>query len=145
MVKEGGSEYCPGLRFSPRSLCLRGEFLPAIRLTTETRRTRRTENASNWANTRECLISLVSCILTPGQEGSTKSHLTHEQNQFGSCMFVDRFCVESRLLRIQMPQIRIPNKQLEYVWYGPSPDTPAVTTLVFLHEGLGCVAMWRDF
>src|SRR6267378_7842510 len=60
-------------------------------------------------------------------------------------MVVDRFCVESRLLRIQMPQIRIANKQLEYVWYGPSPDTPAVTTLVFLHEGLGCVAMWRDF
>src|SRR6267143_1541849 len=45
-----------------------------------------------------------------------------------------------------MPQIRIADKQLEYLWYGPGPDTPAAAlTLVFLHEGLGCVAMWRDF
>ena len=42
-----------------------------------------------------------------------------------------------------MPQIRIADKQLEYVWHGPEPaEAP---TLVFLHEGLGCVAMWRDF
>ena len=42
-----------------------------------------------------------------------------------------------------MPQIRIADKQLEYVWHGPGPaEAP---TLVFLHEGLGCVAMWRDF
>jgi pimeloyl-ACP methyl ester carboxylesterase len=40
-------------------------------------------------------------------------------------------------------QIRIADKQLEYVWYGPSPEV--APTLVFLHEGLGCVAMWRDF
>ena len=33
--------------------------------------------------------------------------------------------------------------RLEYVWYGPKPDQ--ATTLVFLHEGLGCVSMWRDF
>lgn len=33
--------------------------------------------------------------------------------------------------------------RLEYAWHGPSPnDAP---TLVFLHEGLGCVGMWRDF
>ncbi len=33
--------------------------------------------------------------------------------------------------------------ELEYVWHGPPPaDAP---TLVFLHEGLGCVSMWRDF
>lgn len=33
--------------------------------------------------------------------------------------------------------------QLEYVWHGPPPaDAP---TLVFLHEGLGCVSLWRDF
>jgi pimeloyl-ACP methyl ester carboxylesterase len=32
---------------------------------------------------------------------------------------------------------------LEYVWLGPSPaEAP---TLVFLHEGLGCVSTWRDF
>jgi pimeloyl-ACP methyl ester carboxylesterase len=33
--------------------------------------------------------------------------------------------------------------RLEYVWHGPPPD--AAPTLVFLHEGLGCAAMWRDF
>jgi len=33
--------------------------------------------------------------------------------------------------------------RLEYAWYGPPPDQ--ATTLVFLHEGLGCVSMWRDF
>jgi len=33
--------------------------------------------------------------------------------------------------------------RLEYKWIGPAPDeTP---TIVFLHEGLGCVEMWRDF
>jgi pimeloyl-ACP methyl ester carboxylesterase len=42
-----------------------------------------------------------------------------------------------------MPQIRIADKQLEYVWHGPGPG--AAPTLVFLHEGLGCLAMWRDF
>ena len=42
-----------------------------------------------------------------------------------------------------MPQVRIADKNLEYEWHGPGPD--AAPTLVFLHEGLGCVAMWRDF
>jgi pimeloyl-ACP methyl ester carboxylesterase len=32
---------------------------------------------------------------------------------------------------------------LEYELLIPSPDSD--TTLVFLHEGLGCLAMWRDF
>jgi pimeloyl-ACP methyl ester carboxylesterase len=42
-----------------------------------------------------------------------------------------------------MAQIKIGNQQLEYVWHGPGPmDAP---TLVFLHEGLGCVSMWKDF
>jgi pimeloyl-ACP methyl ester carboxylesterase len=42
-----------------------------------------------------------------------------------------------------MPYLKVANKQLEYVWHGPGPaEAP---TLVFLHEGLGCVAMWRDF
>jgi pimeloyl-ACP methyl ester carboxylesterase len=42
-----------------------------------------------------------------------------------------------------MPYLRVADKQLEYEWYGPSPEeTP---TLVLLHEGLGCVAMWKDF
>ncbi len=42
-----------------------------------------------------------------------------------------------------MPFLEIQGCHLEYVWQGPSPaDAP---TLVFLHEGLGCVAMWKDF
>jgi len=42
-----------------------------------------------------------------------------------------------------MPKIQIADTTLEYVWHGPAPaDAP---TLVFLHEGLGCVALWRDF
>lgn len=32
---------------------------------------------------------------------------------------------------------------LEYACYGPPPSEAA--TLVLLHEGLGCVALWRDF
>jgi pimeloyl-ACP methyl ester carboxylesterase len=42
-----------------------------------------------------------------------------------------------------MPLVKIANRQLEYEWYGLS--SAAAPTLVFLHEGLGCVAMWRDF
>ena len=34
-------------------------------------------------------------------------------------------------------------QQLEYRWIGPrSSDAPSI---VFLHEGLGCLGMWRDF
>ncbi len=44
---------------------------------------------------------------------------------------------------ISVPHAGIAGKQLEYEWHGPGPD--AAPTLVFLHEGLGCVAMWRDF
>lgn len=42
-----------------------------------------------------------------------------------------------------MPTIKIAGKNLEYVWHGPKPEE--APTLVFLHEGLGCVEMWRDF
>jgi pimeloyl-ACP methyl ester carboxylesterase len=34
-------------------------------------------------------------------------------------------------------------RALETQWWGPGPD--AAATLVLLHEGLGCVALWRDF
>jgi pimeloyl-ACP methyl ester carboxylesterase len=34
-------------------------------------------------------------------------------------------------------------KRLEAVTYGPPPDR--APTIVMLHEGLGCVALWRDF
>jgi len=33
--------------------------------------------------------------------------------------------------------------RLEALWLGPEPDE--APTLVFLHEGLGCVSLWRDF
>ncbi len=33
--------------------------------------------------------------------------------------------------------------QLEYRWFGPQPRE--ASTIVFLHEGLGCVELWRDF
>jgi pimeloyl-ACP methyl ester carboxylesterase len=42
-----------------------------------------------------------------------------------------------------MPNIKIAGKNLEYIWRGPRADE--APTLVFLHEGLGCVEMWRDF
>jgi len=35
------------------------------------------------------------------------------------------------------------NADLETRWIGPPPE--AAPTIVFLHEGLGCVAAWRDF
>jgi pimeloyl-ACP methyl ester carboxylesterase len=34
-------------------------------------------------------------------------------------------------------------RRIEAAWYGAPPDQAA--TLVLLHEGLGCVGMWRDF
>ena len=39
--------------------------------------------------------------------------------------------------------ICIEDKKIESVWYGSPPEERP--TLVFLHEGLGCVSMWRDF
>lgn len=38
--------------------------------------------------------------------------------------------------------VQASGKALEYQLYGPAPDT--APTLVLLHEGLGCVALWRD-
>ncbi len=34
-------------------------------------------------------------------------------------------------------------KKLEAIAYGPPPG--AAPTVVMLHEGLGCAALWRDF
>jgi pimeloyl-ACP methyl ester carboxylesterase len=34
-------------------------------------------------------------------------------------------------------------RRIEAAWHGPPPER--APTLVLLHEGLGCVAMWRDF
>ncbi len=42
-----------------------------------------------------------------------------------------------------MPLIAIDDIHLEYTWAGPEPGL--APPLVFLHEGLGSAAMWRDF
>src|SRR4051812_11612134 len=39
--------------------------------------------------------------------------------------------------------ISIGGRRIEAEWHGQAPD--AAPSLVLLHEGLGCVAMWRDF
>ncbi len=43
--------------------------------------------------------------------------------------------------------IEVAGQRLECQWLGPAPssDPDGPPTLVFLHEGLGCVALWRDF
>jgi pimeloyl-ACP methyl ester carboxylesterase len=41
-----------------------------------------------------------------------------------------------------MNNIAIDGRVLETAWWGPPPDQ--APTLVLLHEGLGCVALWRD-
>jgi len=40
-------------------------------------------------------------------------------------------------------QLKSNGKSLEYSCFGPSPDR--APTILLLHEGLGCVALWRDF
>ena len=39
--------------------------------------------------------------------------------------------------------IMVEGLQLEAACFGPPPEQ--APTLVLLHEGLGCVALWRDF
>jgi pimeloyl-ACP methyl ester carboxylesterase len=39
--------------------------------------------------------------------------------------------------------ITVGGNRLEVAWHGPGPAK--APTLIFLHEGLGCVALWRDF
>jgi len=39
--------------------------------------------------------------------------------------------------------LNVAGRRLEAVCFGPSPDD--APTIVMLHEGLGCVALWRDF
>lgn len=38
--------------------------------------------------------------------------------------------------------LHINAQPIEAAWWGPGPD--AAPTIIMLHEGLGCVAMWRD-
>ncbi len=42
-----------------------------------------------------------------------------------------------------MRELVVGGRRLEACWHGPGPT--AAPTLVFLHDGLGCVALWRDF
>ncbi len=42
----------------------------------------------------------------------------------------------------QSLDLHVGGRRLEAAWWGPLPD--AAPTLVLLHEGLGCVDMWRD-
>lgn len=42
-----------------------------------------------------------------------------------------------------MKRLTAGGHSLEYSWLGPPPEEAA--TLIFLHEGLGCVSTWRDF
>jgi len=39
--------------------------------------------------------------------------------------------------------LRVDGARLEYSWIGPAADV--APTLVLLHEGLGCVALWKEF
>jgi pimeloyl-ACP methyl ester carboxylesterase len=39
--------------------------------------------------------------------------------------------------------IKVDGRRIEAVLHGPAPER--APTLVLLHEGLGCIAMWRDF
>lgn len=41
-----------------------------------------------------------------------------------------------------MDEIVLDGRRLETAWWGPPPD--AAPTLLLLHEGLGCIALWRD-
>lgn len=42
-----------------------------------------------------------------------------------------------------MPTVIVHGRRIETEWIGPAPAL--APTLVFLHEGLGCVKMWRGF
>lgn len=42
-----------------------------------------------------------------------------------------------------MPMLQAHGCRIEYEWVGER--TPGRPTLVFLHQGLGCVGLWRDF
>jgi pimeloyl-ACP methyl ester carboxylesterase len=40
-------------------------------------------------------------------------------------------------------EIGLDGRRLETAWWGPGPEQ--APTILLLHEGLGCVALWRDF
>jgi pimeloyl-ACP methyl ester carboxylesterase len=50
---------------------------------------------------------------------------------------------EAGTIRGGAARFEVLGQHLEYRWIGPPPDD--APTIVFLHEGLGCLAMWSDF
>jgi pimeloyl-ACP methyl ester carboxylesterase len=44
-----------------------------------------------------------------------------------------------------MPQLTVAGRALEYLWIGEGSAGAGFPTLVFLHEGLGSIAQWREF
>lgn len=44
---------------------------------------------------------------------------------------------------ISAGRLTLPSGRVEYRWHGPAPEQ--APTLLLLHEGLGCVELWRDF
>jgi pimeloyl-ACP methyl ester carboxylesterase len=46
-------------------------------------------------------------------------------------------------MRAGAASFEVLGQHLEYRWIGPRPDE--APSIVFLHEGLGCLAMWSDF
>jgi pimeloyl-ACP methyl ester carboxylesterase len=50
--------------------------------------------------------------------------------------------VVPKIERQRRIDIQLDEGRLEAVWIGPGPEE--APTLIFLHEGLGCVALWRD-
>jgi pimeloyl-ACP methyl ester carboxylesterase len=48
----------------------------------------------------------------------------------------------TRLIKFDV-ELNVGQRYLEAIWIGPGPT--AAPTLIFLHEGLGCVDLWRDF
>jgi pimeloyl-ACP methyl ester carboxylesterase len=43
---------------------------------------------------------------------------------------------------VERLELRASGRRLDAAWWGPKPPAP---TLVLLHEGLGCVELWRDW
>ena len=50
-----------------------------------------------------------------------------------------------QFLTLPASNVRLRALTLEFAWFGPESVPKDAPTLVFLHEGLGCVALWRDF
>jgi pimeloyl-ACP methyl ester carboxylesterase len=40
--------------------------------------------------------------------------------------------------------LNLQNGRIEYEWFGAD-ENPNAQTLVFLHDGIGCLSLWRDF